>query len=851
MGYHDSEISEVLRQKRTSLEGLTAAEAQQRILEVGENKITEEKRRSVFLIFLQQFNDFVIYILLAAALISFFVQEYLDGYVILAILVFNACLGFFQEYKAERAVALLKQLTTLKTRVLRNGKTIEIPSSQLVPGDIVLLEAGDKVPADMRIIESNNLETNEAALTGESMPCHKQVQPLKKLCNLAERSNMLYSGTIVVRGTGRGVVVNTGMQTEIGHIAQMVQSAENHTTPLQIKLRELGKFLGYLTLGICLFVFLLQWFRSKALFSTLLTALSLAVAAIPEGLPAVVTVCLALSVQRMIKKNALIKRLKSIETLGSVTVICSDKTGTLTQNEMTVKKLFANGQIIDATGQGYNTTGAFFIQGKQVDPRDITRLLTIAASCNNATEETGDPTERALLFAALKGGVNKQQRIGEIPFETEKRFMATLHRGVDYYKGAPEVILAMCHFIEIDGRVRRLISRDQEKILAVNEQFAQQALRVLAMAYKQGDQMYFVGLMGMIDPPKDGVKEAIELCKNAGIRSMMITGDHPLTAAAVAQMIGMHDHVITGMEIDTFDDEQMKRAVREHSIFARASSAHKVRILKALQAQGEIVAMTGDGINDAPALKNADVGIAMSLRGTDVSRDAADMVLVDDHYGSIVAAVEQGRIVYDNIKKFVSYLLSANAAEVGVILFALLLGMPLPLLPLHILWINLMTDSWPALALGAEQGGKEIMQRKPRDQKENFLHGIKRFIFITGFIGAFIVLVLFQWEFSDGQHYAKATTMALTTLIVFEIFRAYSCKSTKPFGNLFSNKWMHLAALLSLGLHLLILYTPLHVAFKTVGLTLGDWLLVLMFSFIGYSLIELSKVFVKQQRQNQ
>lgn len=846
MGYHDSEISEVLRQKHTSLQGLTNAEAEQRLLQFGENKLTEEKRASPFALLLRQFNEFVIYILLAAALISFLVKEFLDGYVILAILVFNACLGFFQEYKAERAVALLKQLTTLKARVLRSGKTVEILSTALVPGDIVVLEAGDKVPADLRIVESNNLETNEAALTGESMPCHKQINALKKLVNLAERSNMLYSGTIIVRGTGKAVVVNTAMQTEIGKIAQMVQDAGSHTTPLQHKLKELGTFLGYVTLGICLLVFLFGLVRGNGFFPTLLTALSLAVAAIPEGLPAVVTICLALSVQRMIKKNALIKRLKSIETLGSVTVICSDKTGTLTQNEMTVKKIYVNEQLIDVTGQGYTALGTFLFQEKTMDPRSLNRLLTIAASCNNATEDTGDPTEKALLFAAKKAGIEKQSRIGEIPFETEKRFMATLHRGMDYYKGAPEVILDMCQFIEIEGRVRRLIDRDRAKILKMNEQLAQQALRVLAMAYKQSGQMYFVGLMGMIDPPKDGVKEALALCQQAGIRSIMITGDHPLTAKAVANMIGLHDKVITGMELDEFTDDEMKHIVQEHSIFARASSAHKVKILKALQANGEIVAMTGDGINDAPALKNADVGVAMSLRGTDVSRDTADMVLVDDHYGSIVAAVEQGRIVYDNIKRFVNYLLSANAAEVSIILFALILHLPLPLLPLQILWINLMTDSWPALALGVEQGEKEIMQRKPRDPKEPFLKGIVKFIVITAIIGTLITLSLFWIEYDFHGNYQKATTMALTAIIVFEIFRAYSCKSAKPFGNLFSNKWMHLAALLSLSLHMIILYTPLSLAFKTVALSLSDWIRILITAFVGYSLLELSKVFVKQ-----
>ena len=849
MGYHDTTIDGVLHGKNTSAHGLTQHEAQKRLTTYGENKLREEHRDSLFTIFLRQFNDVVIYILLGATLISFLIQEYFDAYIILAILIFNAFLGFFQEFKAEKAVALLKKLTTLKAKVLRDGKIVEVSSTELVPGDVVVLEAGDKVPADVRLLEAHNLRTDEAPLTGESVPCDKNTEVLPKLTNLAERSNMLYSGTIVVRGTGKAVVVGTGMTTEIGKIAKMVQDAEHHTTPLQKKLKELGAFLGKLTVGVCVLVFLLGLLRGIELFETLLTAISLAVAAIPEGLPAVVTICLALSVQHMIKKKALIKRLKSIETLGSVTTICSDKTGTLTKNEMTVKKLYVNEQLIDVSGEGYVAEGDFKYNGKKTNPNDFRLLLSIAASCNNATDTVGDPTEMALLYAAKKGGIAKLERTGEIPFETEKKFMATQHKEFDYYKGAPEVILEMCSYINIKGKTRRLIERDRKKILETNEQLAEQALRVLGMAYKKGKDLYFVGLMGMIDPPKEGVKDAIALCKQAGIRSVMITGDHPLTAQAVGKMIGLEGHVIAGLEVEKYDDKKMQAVVKNHVIFARASSAHKVKILKALQANGEIVAMTGDGINDAPALKNADVGVAMSLRGTDVSRDAADMVLVDDHYSSIVAAVNQGRIVYDNIKRFVNYLLSANTAEVGVILVALLLGMPLPLLPVQILWINLMTDSWPALALGVEKGDKDIMRRKPRDPKENFMKGLKTFIFTTGIIGTIITLGVFAWEQAIGSSYVHSTTMALTTLIMFEVLRAYSCKSDKPFTNLFTNKWLHMAVLVSVGLQLVVLYTPLSVAFKVVPLMLADWIKVIGLAAAGYVTLEISKLFIKSHRQ--
>ncbi|MEK6861833.1 MAG: HAD-IC family P-type ATPase, partial [Nanoarchaeota archaeon] len=725
MTYHSLDIKEVLRLKNTSFNGLNEEEATRRLKEYGENKLKEEKKIHPVTILLRQFNEVVIYILLFAAAISFFLKENLDGYVILAILVFNAILGFVQEYKAERSVELLRKLTSLKTKVIRNGIIKEILTSELIPGDIVYIEAGDKVPADLRIVEAKNLQTNEAALTGESLPCSKQINPIGKDVDLAERSNMLYSGTIVVRGVGKAVVVETGMNTEIGKIAQLVSEVKEGKTPLQVKLSDLGKFLGLITAVICLMIFGIGLMRNLGFFQMLLTAISLAVAAVPEGLPAVVTICLALSVQKMIKKNALIKKLKSIETLGDVTVIASDKTGTLTKNEMTVRKIFVNNKIVEVTGYGYNKEGEFYYDGKKINPKEFLKLLDIAATCNNATETTGDPTEMALLFAALKGDGSRLERIDEIPFDSDKKYMATIHRGFECYKGAPEVILDMCNYIEVDGKVRRLLDRDRKKILDTNHKFAEEALRVLAMAYKKGKDMYFVGMMGMIDPPKEGVKEAIALCGRAGIRSVMITGDHPMTAKAIAHQIGMDGKIFTGKELDVIDDEKLKEFVKEYDIYARTSSYHKVRILKALQANGEIVAMTGDGINDAPALKKADVGVAMSLRGTDVARDAAEMVLIDDNYSSIVNAIEQGRIVYDNIKKFVHYLISANTAEIGVILFSMVFALPLPLLPIHLLWINLMTDSWPALALGVDKPDSDVMRRKPRDPKESIFNNMK------------------------------------------------------------------------------------------------------------------------------
>ncbi|MDP1695086.1 MAG: cation-translocating P-type ATPase [Candidatus Woesearchaeota archaeon] len=846
MTYHSQDVQEVLRDKQSSTNGLSDVEARRRLLEYGENKLKLERRDPPWKIFFRQFGETVVYILLFATIVSFLLGEYLDAYVILAILFFNALLGFFQEYKAERAVQLLQQLTVLKAKVLRDGVVKEIPSTELIPGDVVLVEAGDKVPADIRIFDANNLQTNEAALTGESLPCSKFVKTLPRLVNLAERVNMLYSSTIVVRGTGRGIVVETGMKTELGKIAKMVQEAGTHITPLQKKLKQLGRFLGFLVMGICAFVFLFGLLRGMDFFETLLTAISLAVAAVPEGLPAVVTICLSLSVQYMIKRKVLVKRLKSIETLGSVTVICSDKTGTLTKNEMTVKKIYVNNQLIDVGGYGYSTEGTFTVQGKEVEAKDFKLLLNIAASCNNATDTVGDPTEMALLYAAKKGGIHeKLERTGEIPFEAEKKYMATLHKGFTFYKGAPEIILHMCTSIIIDGKKRRLIDRDKAKILSTNELLAQSALRVLGMAIKQDEDIYFVGLMGMIDPPKEGVREAMALCKQAGIRAVMITGDHPLTAEAIGKQIGFEGQVMSGAELEAATEADMQELVKKYTMFARASSSHKVKILKALQANGEIVAMTGDGLNDAPALKNADIGVAMSLKGTDVSRDAADMILTDDNFSSIVSAVEQGRVVYDNIKKFVNYLLSANAVEVGVIVGALLIGMPLPLLPLQILWLNLMTDSWPALALAVDAPSGDVMQRKPRSPKEHIITGLKQNIVYTAIIGTLLVLGVFIIEYEAGQDLAEVRSIALTTLILFEILRAYNCKSSKPFTNLFSNKWLHLAALVSIGMHIALLYTPMGVAFKVVPLTFFDWMQSIGMALGCFVVLEFSKLFIK------
>jgi P-type Ca2+ transporter type 2C len=843
MSYHDKTVKEVLDLTATHEEGLTTAEAQKRILEYGPNKLDKGKKEGPIKIFLRQFNDVLIYILILASVVSFFVGERLDAYVIFAILMFNAIFGFVQEYKAEKAIELLRKLTTLTTKVIRDGKIIPLPSSDIVKGDVIVLESGDKVPADLRIIEERNLHTDEAALTGESNPINKTINSLSQKTPLAERKNMLFSSTNIVRGTAKAVVVETGMQTEIGKIAKMVQEAEYHATPLQKKLKEFSKFLGYITILICALVFIIGVIRGLPLLDMFMTAVALAVAVVPEGLPAVVTVSLAIGVQRMVKRNALIRRLSSIETLGCITVICSDKTGTLTKNEMTVTRLYANQNFYTLTGRGYNDMGEFLDSSNdKIDPeQEFPLMLECATSCNDATETTGDPTEMALLFAGKKGKFTKRQRTNEIPFDSDTKFMATMHDGFDYYKGAPEIILKMCNSILIDGKKRRMLPKDKDKILEANKEMASNALRVLAMAQKIGNEMYFLGLMGMIDPPKENVSDALEKCETAGIRPVMITGDHPLTAAAIAMKIGMKGKVISGPELEKIDDSELKETVINYSIYARATSAQKVRILKALQSNNEIVAMTGDGVNDAPAIKNSDVGVAMSIKGTDITRDASDMVLTDDNFSSIVNSIEEGRIIYDNIKKFIRYLLSANMAEIGVILVAMLAGLPLPLLPLQILWINLMTDSWPALALGVDPPDHDVMQRKPRSSKENIITHIKFFIFAVGIIGTLAVLGIFLWSMNMGHELNKSRTFALTTLIVIEMFVVYSSKSDKPFTSMFNNRWLNIAVAFSLLLQILIIYTPLNILFKLAPLSVLEWLPVIGLGLISFLILEFLK----------
>jgi len=771
-------------------------------------------------------------------LISIVLGHYVDAIIIGAILILNAGFGFFQEFKVERAVELLKKSSSLNVKVIRDGKEKIILSKELVKGDIVLFEEGDKVSADCRIIDTNELKVDESLLTGESLPVDKNGRVIKNRVVLAEQINMLFSGTNVVGGRGRGIVVRTGMDTEIGKLADLVQEVRDEKTPLQIRLKELGKWLSII-IGIFMIIVVgLGVLNGLDYLEVFLSALALAVSAIPEGLPAVVTISLAFGIQRMLKKKALIRKLHSVETLGSVQVIFTDKTGTLTRNELTVSEMYYDNKKIDVSGEGYDLDGEFYYDKKIVEPSK--KLLEIAASCNNSvlSARLGDPTELALLVMAKKGGIRKLERIDEIPFSSKKKYMGTKHliegENIWYIKGAPEKIIAMSEYTVINNKVRRLGEAGKNLLIEKNNDMASRGLRVLGFAYKKKGKVIFVGLGGMLDRARKGVKEAIRIAKNAGIDVIMVTGDHKLTAMAVAKEVGIEGRVIEGKDMDG-DIEDVK-------IFARVDPEHKVKILEAFQ-KDNVVAMTGDGVNDAPALKRADVGIAMNLKGTDVARESSDVVLVDDNFVSIIGAIREGRIVYDNIKKFLKYLLSSNFDEIAVILFSIIFKLPLALLPLHILWINLLGDSFPALALSMEKG-ENVMNRKPRDKNESIFKGISKFIIIAGILGFLVTISVFLLEIGNLE---KARTMALSVVIFYELFLVFSCRSEKSVFKigLFSNKFLVYAVVFSVLLHIVLIYTFIGSYFSLVPLGVLDWVKVILLGSVGFVYFEVWKLLKK------
>jgi len=852
--------------------GLTGKEVEKRA-DGKPNVLEEGQKISPFSIFFKQFTDTMVIVLLCATVISGIIGAMADAVTIMAIVILNAILGFIQEYRAERSLEEIKKLAAPYARVLRDGKKINILSQELVPGDIVFIEAGDRVPADLRLLESSSLEIDEASLTGESVPIAKD--PFTQFSSeipLADVSNMAFMGTGVTRGRGKAVVVATGMNTVMGQIARMMKVEKQDMTPLQIKLDQLGKYLIIICLLVCCLVTLMGIYRGEPMLTMFLAGISLAVAAIPEGLPAIVTIVLALGVQRMAKKNAIIRRLPAVETLGCTTVICSDKTGTLTQNKMTVRRMATLDKKIFVEGEGYNPKGRFLLGEKAVKPGDDTAcnlILEIAANCNNSSLEKkadsyeiiGDPTEGALLVMAAKAGLKPAyKRLKEIPFDSDRKLMSVIidknGEHILLVKGALEIITALCSQVLEKGRVTVLQPRHQNYLNDIQEEWAAGALRVLGFAYKKINprdwqqlnhedlekNLTFVGLCGMIDPPRAGVKDSVDECLRAGIIPLMITGDHPVTARAIAAEIGIadKDRVITGPQIDKMQDEELYQGALEKRVFARVSPQHKNRIVKVLKKHGHVVAMTGDGVNDAPALKASDIGVAMGITGTEVSREASAMILADDNFSTIVNAVYEGRAIYDNIRKFIRYLLGCNIGEVLVMFIAILIGMPLPFLPIQILWINLVTDGLPAMALGLEPPEPGIMRRQPRPRTEDiFARGLGAMIFKRGIYIALVTLLAFTAGLTVSRYYgvenlAAARTMALTTLVFVQLFYVFECRSERfsPFElGFFSNRFLIFAVICSVFMQLLIIYLPFFQnVFKTVPLDAWQWALILLIS---------------------
>jgi Ca2+-transporting ATPase len=875
---------EVLAALRTGPGGLCREERERRMAESGPNELEERKRATPLRIFLGQFDDVFVIMLLVAAGIAFLVGETVDAVTIAAIVSFNAIVGFIQEYRSEKAFEAMKRMTAPRARVLRDGAEAVVPARELVPGDILLLEEGDRVAADARLLEAIGLKTVEAALTGESEQVEKTADAVDRNAPVAERRNSLFMATHVASGRGKAVVTSTGMRTEFGKIAGMVQALGEEETPLKRKLERFARKLGIFVLLVSALIFALELYKvlfdgtpfgdgtMKRIIEAFETSLALAVSAVPEGLPAVVTVSLALGARELARRNAIIRNLSSAETLGAVTVICSDKTGTLTKGEMTVRRIYAGGRMVDVTGAGYEPRGEFLHDGSPIKAdgdAGLMLLLRAGMLCTNGRydgkEVTGDTTEGALIVAAAKAGMNKEAfearypRVREIPFTSERKCMTTVHRTPGgtleaYVKGAPEVVLERCARVFRNGRAENLTPRERQDILDINGQMGSHALRVLCIACRElppeaagspgnGDaesDLVFLGLAGMIDPPRDEAREAVRKCREAGIKTVMITGDHERTAVAVAAELGMPpgDRVLTGAGLDALSDENFEEFVGGVSVYARVSPEHKIRVVKALKKRGHIVAMTGDGVNDAPALKQADIGVAMGITGTDVTREAADMVLADDNFATIVSAVEGGRNIYDNIRKFSFFLLRSNFDELLVIGSFALMGLDLPLTAGMILWINLVTDGGPALALSMDPPEEDIMKRPPRNPDEGILHGRAASIlatFFTQFVGTGILFYVARYVW--GRPLAEAQAMAFVQATLQELTMVWNCRSEKR--NAFkvgftSNRFLLAAVAASALLTVLIPYTGL---FGTAPLRPSDWAIVLPFSLAGFLIL--------------
>ncbi len=889
-------------------QGLSQDGVRDRLVQDGYNELSEKKGVSHITLFLNQFKDFMVLVLMAATLVSGLLGEYLDAITIVAIIVMNGVLGFIQEFRAERSLRALKELSAPNAKVLREGTVQQIPARELVPGDVIVLESGDRIPADVRFLEANALYVEESALTGESVPVSKMTDALAgDDIPLGDQKNIGFMGTMVTRGTARGIIVRTGMATEMGKIADLIQNTETMETPLQHRLEQLGKILIAVAIGLTIMVVVAGIMHGQPAYGMFLAGVSLAVAAIPEGLPAIVTIALALGVQRMIKRKAIVRKLPSVETLGCASVICSDKTGTLTQNKMTVTHVWLGGDVMEVTGEGYEPNGNIITSGTPIDLRNnlmLRRMLQIGVLCNNAAlveevpESTkkksakeaikpvwsiqGDPTEGALVVLGAKGGITRgsldglYNRVGEIPFDSERKRMSVLvqHQGgrLIYTKGAPDVIADKCAYILWDGKVIPFTSTLKQKVLAANEGMARSALRVLGLAYKElkaADRedsvselesgLVFVGLTGMIDPPRKEVRDAIATCRRAGIKTVMITGDHQSTAEAIAKQLGMlpaNGQVVNGQQLAAMSDEELEAASPSIYVYARVSPEHKLRIVKALQRQGHVVAMTGDGVNDAPAIKAADIGIAMGISGTDVTKEASALVLSDDNFATIVAAIEEGRGIYENIRKFIRYLLASNVGEILTMFLAMMAGLPLPLIPIQILWVNLVTDGLPAMALGVDQAEKDLMQHKPRGSKENiFARRLGWKIISRGILIGVCTLAAFWIALRDNPSSATnlvhAQTVAFATLVMAQLIHVFDCRSSRSIfhRNPLQNKYLVLAVISSLVLMLGVLYIEaLQPIFKTVPLGTMDWLIVLIFAGIPTFLMGLGSVLTTSKK---
>ncbi len=899
----------------TDLEhGLGVDEVGRRQAGDGFNELPEAPPPSLLKLFLSQFTSVIVWVLIGAAVVSGLLEDWLDAAAILAIVFLNGLLGFVQEFRAERSLAALRKMSVSMARVFRDGVLRSIPARELVPGDLILLEAGDRVPADARLTYVTNFQTQEASLTGESTPVQKGAEVIDRAeVPLADRTNMVFMGTVAVSGKARALVVSTGLHTELGHIAAMIQKAaeaERTETPLQRRLEQFGYTLLWLALGVVSVVFILGYLRGEPLMVMFLTAVSLAVAAVPEGLPAVVTITLALGVTRMAKRHALIRKLPAVETLGSATVICTDKTGTLTKNQMTVTKLFVGDTVFDVTGEGYEPVGeiremhsddedrhssfvnrvqeslpdsVFSPQSSALAPA-LRELLSAGVLCNGATlkqadgtwQVIGDPTEGALLVVAAKTGLRIEQLetthqfLGEVPFDSERKMMTVVRRTSDgpvgYVKGAPDVLLRHCsHRLAMDGTDEPLTESIRAAILDANALFGHQALRVLAMARRRLDRepdayraheleerLVFLGLAAMKDPLRPEAKAAVQACHEAGIRTVMITGDHKDTAAAIAEELrGVKEPMqsFSGTELDGLSDDELNRTVEQVAVYARVSAEHKLRIVKAWKARGAVVAMTGDGVNDAPAIKEADIGVAMGIAGTDVTKEASDMVVTDDNFASIAAAVEEGRAVFDNIRKTVHFLLSCNVSEVLVMLFATLLGLPLPLLPIQILWMNLVTDGIPALALAVDPKAPDLMKRRPRKPEARLLSRSRlAAIGAEGLMLSAIALGAFAYSlYGLHQNVEQARTVAFTVLVIVQLVHAFNCRSDRwsllQLG-IGTNRPLLVAVILSFGIQAAVLTLPVAAPiFKVAPLPVEDWVLMGAMGLLPFIVMEVIKWF--------